>query len=113
MTRITNVDHALLLLHAQLQRSQRSRSASNTGKASPNARSVAERIRTMAADGQASPEDLKHALVTNILIDAFGSGAADDSRFQSLVTNVMAVITTDEQAKALLDAVLLQAVGRR
>jgi hypothetical protein len=113
MTRITNVDQALLLLRAQLQRTQRSRGPAGTGKTTSNARSVLERVRTMAADGQTSMEDLKQALVTNILIEAFGSGAAEDSRFQNLVAKVMAAVTADDQAKALLDAVLLQTISRR
>jgi hypothetical protein len=115
MTRITNVDQALLLLRSHLQRTERLRPTSNGRVVASDRRNALQRVSEMASDGQTSEDDLRRALISGILLDDLGPRIEDDPRFQETVTKVKDAILADAASRAALDRALslLTSTGRR
>ena len=106
MTRITNSEHVLMLLRAQLrqiERPARMPKASGTAKVH---KSPLERLRDVARSDDASDEDIQRLFVQNLLADAFGEKVVNDPMFQSVVQSVTATILSDDDSRALLDQAL-------
>ncbi len=110
MTRISNVDQALMLLRQQLQqmaKTDRSSRGARTSRSSVQQRkSAAERIEALTRSGDLSEDDLARALIGALLADEFGDDAANDHRFRKLADEVHRIIASDAKAKTLLSAAL-------
>ncbi len=113
MTRITNVDQALMLLRSHLQRAHQSRRPVGQNVASAERRTALQRVREIASQGQASEDDLQRALIASILLEELGADIEDDARFQEIVTKVKEVIMADIGSSSALSHALLQLTGAR
>ncbi len=106
MTRISNVDQALMLLRQQLQqmtKADRSRRGARASHSSAQQRkSAAERIEALTRSGDLTEDELARALIGALLTDEFGDDAANDHRFRKLADEVHRIIASDTKAKALL-----------
>ena len=106
MTRITNAEHVLMLLRAQLERTQRSgrkRTHRREGRPGP-----LERVQQLASAEGLSEADVARALIAGLLTEEFGAELAVEPRFQSMVDDVRQIIESDENGRALLRKVLAQ-----
>jgi hypothetical protein len=109
MTRITNSDQVLLLLRNYLQRSETTRRR-KTGKtkqdgASPTA---LQRIHTIANTADLPEEELERVLLSGLFTEEFGSAIATDSKFQTMVDDVLRVIRSDAAGKRVLQKAVAQ-----
>jgi hypothetical protein len=105
MTRISNVDHVLLLLRERLQRldgntqakADRAASAKRTDAGSPRSLTDAlDRIRAL------DPDEAGRALVMAVLTEKFGEEVVNDASFQTIITKVNDILATDTQLSELL-----------
>lgn len=110
MTRISNADQVLLLLHEQLARREKKRGkdsvradAASTATAEPVAR-----LRARAARQGLGEEELKQALVRSLLTQQLGESIANDPSFEAIARDVGRIIDQSEQGRALLDRALTQ-----
>ena len=110
MTRISNADQVLLLLHEQLDRLSRKRGG---GSAKPGSASIGTpepmaRFRARAARDGLAEDDLKCALVRSLLTQQLGDSIANDPAFEAIASDVARVIERSEEGRALLDRALTQ-----
>jgi hypothetical protein len=110
MTRISNADQVLLLLHEQLDRLARKRSAGSTRARSPSVGTPEPmaRLRARAAQEGIAEEDLKRALVRGLLAQQLGDAIANDPAFEVIAGDVARMIGESEEGRALLDRALIQ-----
>lgn len=111
MTRVNNVDQVLLLLRAQLQRSERAKGTKHKPRAGRRELASAaplDRVRALAVLDMLSPEDARRTLVRGVLADQFGDRLANDARFQEIVENVVSLLEADPEGRALLEGALTQ-----
>src|SRR5262249_40038923 len=108
MMRITNADQVLMLLRVHLQRTEKTRRGKTAPSRKPASKSALQRVQALASEEALSPEDLERALIAGIFTEEFGSAAANDPKFQTMVDDVLAMIRKDQAAAALLK----NAVGR-
>jgi hypothetical protein len=105
MTRVTNVDHILLLLQAQLERMERQKRMAEATKprtARGGAQDSLAHVRALAgADGHAD-SDIERALVAALLTQEFGAETASDAGFQVIVERVAKAIAADDEGASLL-----------
>jgi hypothetical protein len=109
MTRISNVDHVMLLLRTQLQRMAKSDRQQKSGKISTPAERrgpAVGRIEEITRVDELSEDDLARTLVGALLVDEFGEAVANDPKFQALVDDVHRIIASDADSKALLQDAL-------
>lgn len=109
MTRITNAEHVLMLLRAQLERAQRparKRAEGRGGKPGP-----LERVQQLASAEGLSEADVARALIAGLLTEEFGPELAVEPRFQSMVDEVRGLIERDEAGRALLRRAIAQLTG--
>lgn len=109
MTRISNVDQVLLLLRQQLQRmskADRSRKSGATSSTSRKRETAARRLEAIVQRDDLADDDLARTLLGALLVDEFGEAAANDHKFQRLVDEVYRVITSDTQARSLLESAM-------
>lgn len=111
MTRITNVDQVLILLRSHLHKSERARSTRKPAAKTTEQKSAVERVGQIAADGQASDEDIRRVLITGILVEEFGSGIITDTRFDGLVVRVLDALKQDADGNALIEKSLAKLSG--
>lgn len=106
MTRISNVDQVLLLLREQLQRLDKSTHSRKAGAPSAHGTQrrppAAGRVEAVLRTDDLSDEDLAPTLVTALLVDEFGEGAANDPAFQRMASEVHRIIASDPQAAGIL-----------
>ena len=110
MTRISNADQVLLLLHEQLDRMAKKR---GTGTARTRSVSVGTpepmaRLRARAAQQGIAEDDLKRALVRGLLTQQLGDGIANDPAFEAIASDVARIIGETDEGRALLDRALTQ-----
>lgn len=113
MTRISNADQVLLLLHEQLDRLSK-KSANKSAKARSVSIGTPEpmaRLRARAAQDGLAEDDLKRALVRSLLTQQLGDGIANDPAFEAIASDVARVIERTEEGRALLDRALAQLSG--
>jgi hypothetical protein len=110
MTRISNVDHVMLLLRQQLQRmskTERQRRSGNVSSTTSERREPAlGRIEEITRADELSDDDLARTLVGALLVDEFGEAVANDPKFHTLVGEVHRIIASDADSKALLQDAL-------
>ncbi|MBC7768239.1 MAG: hypothetical protein H7124_05580 [Phycisphaerales bacterium] len=104
MTRITNADQVLLLLRAQLQRSEKQRrketSRTNAGR-SERGRPL-ERLKGLIDEGRTPHAELARAMIAAVLADDLGEDVVNEPRFQAMVEQVWTTIERDPASSALL-----------
>lgn len=108
MTRITNSDQVLILLRAHMQRSERAAKKPAAAAAERAAPRPLSRVQEMAADQGLSQGEIERALIAGLLAEEFGEGLANEARFQTMVSDVLRTIHSDESARALLEAAVAQ-----
>jgi hypothetical protein len=106
MTRITNAEQVLMLLRAQLERSQRparKRAQQRDGRPGP-----LERVQRLASAEGLSEADVARALIAGLLTEEFGPELAVEPRFQNMGEDVRELIERDEAGRALLRRAIVQ-----
>lgn len=111
MTRITNTDQVLLLLRAHLERAERTKRSTRSGKVTPRKRTTTERVADIASDSQASQEDIHRALITGILVEEFGAGIAADARFQGLIIEITRMVSSHPECADAVDRAIEQIIA--
>lgn len=113
MTRITNADQVLLLLQSHLQRAQRGerRTVSPSSRVSTQ-QTPLERVQTLARQDDLPDSEIGRALIRGLLLHEFGSGVANDAKFQGMIDELLATIRRDEAMSRLLDSAVRQLVAR-
>jgi hypothetical protein len=108
MTRITNAEHVLALLRAQLERAQKAR-----GSHAPASRQRLEpggpldRLRAMG-EGALSDDEAGHLLIAGLLSEEFGEAVSNDPNFRTLVEDVLGALRRDERGALLLAGAIEQ-----
>jgi hypothetical protein len=110
MTRITNADQVLMLLRSYLQRTEGVRRSRKTEKTGQNgaAPTALQRVQTIATTADLPEEELERVLISGLFTEEFGSAIASDSKFQTMVDDVLRMIHSDPAGRR----VLRQAVGQ-
>lgn len=114
MTRVSNADQVLLLLHEQLgrlgkERSTRGMSASPVRSGTPEPMA---RLRALAARDGISEEEMKRALVRSLLVQQLGEALGTDPAFEAIAGDVIRIIGESPAGRDLLDQAMQQLVGR-
>jgi hypothetical protein len=115
LTRITQTDQILLLLQATLAKAQKTARSARPGDTAALRQtevSGLNRLRALAGVESLSDDDIEQALVSAILADAFGPGAANDAGFQQTVRDVTALIRQHPKASALLNQAMNEVSDR-
>ncbi len=103
MTSVGNVERLVAVLQARLVERSRER-----GRAAQSRRASATKdvhvIRELASS--ASDDQLKRALIQNLLADHFGRDLMNEARFQQVVGAVKDALQADEGGARLLDRVV-------
>jgi len=110
MTRISNTDQVLLLLHEQLDRlnKKRGNGAAKARPVSSGTPEPVERLRARAARHGLADDDLKRALVRSLLTQQLGEGVANDPAFEAIASDVARVIERTAEGRALMERALSQ-----
>lgn len=112
MTRISNVDHMLMLLRQRLQgmeKPDRARRGAKAAKGGASQRQpAAQRVEALARSGTMSEDEFARALVGAMLVDEFGEAAANDHRFRKLADEVHRILSADPKAKGLMEDAVKQ-----
>lgn len=109
MTRIDQVDRALLLLQEQLQRmgKSRNRAVTRSGARGPTTPSPLARMASLASLDDLPEEQFRRTLVRALLCEDLGDGVANDPAFQVVIEDVFRIIDESEQGRALMTQVSL------
>lgn len=113
MTRITNADQVMLLLHEQLGRLAKDR-AKRTGSAQSATKGTpppVERLRALAGRHDVSEDELKRALVRGLLTQQLGEAVAGDPAFEAVAGDVLRIIADSPAGRDLLERAMAQLGG--
>lgn len=102
MTRINQVDQALLLLQEKLQRLNRGR-AGRTGGATAATPRPLQRLQGLAALDHLSDEDFKRTMIRALLAEELGEAVASDPAFQGVVDEVFRIVSDSEQGRRMIE----------
>lgn len=110
MTRIDQVDQALLLLREQLQRMGKARSGRPNGargreRATP---SPLARLAGLASLDDLPEDQFRRTLVRALLTEELGDSLANEPAFQTMIDDVFRIIDESDEGKALLAQAALQ-----
>jgi hypothetical protein len=113
LTKISNSDHVLILLRAQLERAKK---AGRTDKAQPKKTSdiregPVARVRSLALYDNLSQVDLARALVSGLLLEHFGEEVVNAAKFQGLVDEIISQLGANTAGKELLDQATIELLG--
>lgn len=110
MTRIDQVDQALLLLREQLQRmgKLRGRQAGKTGGKGRATERPMARLAGLASLDSLPDEQFRRTLVRALLAEELGDGIANDPAFGSVVDDVFRIIGESEEGQRLMAQAALQ-----
>lgn len=105
MTKISDSEHVLTLLRAQLERA---RKAARSGKAQPKGKAAirqapVSRVRSLALNEDLSQGELARALVSGLLLEHFGEEVVNAAKFQGLVDEIMSQLQLSEAGKELVE----------
>jgi hypothetical protein len=113
LTRITNADQVLLLLRSHLQRAQRGERKTASPSARGNTQQTPlERVQNLARQDDLPDSEIGRTLIQGLLLHEFGSGVANDAKFQAMVDELLATIRRDAAMSRLLDNAVRQLVAR-
>lgn len=110
MTRIGNVDRALLLIREKLQRMDRNRlgRTGRSGSAKKGTERPLARLQAGEALDQLTSEEFRRTLVRAVLTEELGDGIANDSGFQPLVEDVWRLLNESEEGRELIERAVKQ-----
>jgi hypothetical protein len=113
LTKISNSDHVLMLLRAQLERAKK---AGRTGKANLKKNTdiregPVSRVRSLALYDNLSQDDLARALVSGLLLEHFGEEVVNAAKFQGLVDEIISQLGANAAGKELLDQAASELLG--
>jgi hypothetical protein len=105
VTKVSNSDHVLMLLRAQLERAKK---AGRAGKAQPKKTTdiregPVSRVRSLALYDNLTQSDLARALVSGLLLEHFGEEIVNAAKFQALVDEIVSQLGANTAGKELLD----------
>jgi len=113
VTRISNAEQVMLLLHEQLGRLAKNRARRGDGASATNAGTPApvDRLRALAGREDVSEDELKRALVRGLLTQQLGEAVAGDPAFEAVAGDVLRIITDSPAGRELLDRAMAQLGG--
>jgi hypothetical protein len=104
VTKISNSDHVLVLLRAQLERAKKAgQTLKSQSKAQVNVRQgPVSRVRSMALSDSLSQNEFSRALVSGLLLEHFGEEIVNGAKFQAIVDEIVTQLRESETGSVLL-----------
>lgn len=109
MDPVSNADRLVRLIRQKLEERAKARGASAPSRAASIRAKGPETVRALAgafAKGGADDQQLRRALVEQLLADQFGPGLINEAPFQQVVDQVKAAMETDPDIGGLIDAAI-------
>lgn len=116
MTRITNSEQILLLLKAELQKTERTEKAKGKSRNAKTDRLVKgplNRLPGVLSEASLSDREKHRLLISAILTNAFGEKALNDPSLQSIIDKVTDQMHADDDLRTDLDAALTELASQR
>lgn len=103
MTRITNVDHLVLLLRQRLN--ERAQRTSAQKSAAPGRVDQRTGVQALSSIEEVDDRTLRRALIQDVLAEHFGRALLNEAEFQQIVDRVTSALEEDRDASKLFGTV--------
>jgi len=109
MDPVSNVDRLVMVLRQHMLERARSTGVKNKDPRSPAAKpQTLDGLAALAGLETADDQQLRRALVQNILADQFGEHLVNDTKFQQVVERVTEALSEDKKGAALLNRIVAE-----
>jgi hypothetical protein len=112
MTPISQTERFVLLLRERLAERARARSTGKTGAAALVGPIGLRAVVAKAASEGADDDQLRRALLEQLLVDRLGGGTSNEARFQQIVGEVYSIMSSDETLAAQFEYVISELTRR-